>query len=43
MKDKSISTKIKEKQRKKYWNDILKNSNIITLDAKWYEDNVRRG
>lgn len=42
MRDKSILTKAKEKAKKKYWNDMLKNSNTITLDGKWYNENIRK-
>ena len=42
MKDKSIVTKAKEKAKKKYLDNLLKNSNTVTLDGKWYDENVRK-
>lgn len=42
MKDKSLLNKAKEKAKKERLAELLDNSNTITLDAKWYENNVRR-
>ena len=41
MRDRSLLTKAKEKARKEYYDNLLENSNTITLDAKWYDENVR--
>lgn len=41
MRDRSLLTKVKEKARKEYYDNLLENSNTITLDAKWYDENVR--
>lgn len=41
MRDRSLLTKAKEKARKEYYDNLLENSNTITLDAKWYDKNVR--
>lgn len=42
MRDKSIVSKAKEKAKKKYLDNLLKNSNTVTLDRKWYDENVRK-
>ena len=41
MRDGSLATKVKEKTKKDYWKNILENSNTITLDEKWYRENVK--
>lgn len=41
MRDRSLLTKEKEKVKKEYYDNLLENSNTITLDAKWYDENVR--
>lgn len=42
MKDKSLLTKSKERAKKERLAELLEKSNTITLDAKWYDKNVKR-
>ena len=41
MRDKSILTKAKEKAKKDYYDNLLENSNTVTLDSKWYDENIK--
>ena len=42
LKNRSVASRAKEKAKKKYLDNLLKNSNTITLDAKWYDKNIRK-
>lgn len=41
MRYKSIVTKEREKAKKQHLKNILEDSSTITLDAKWYDENIR--
>ena len=39
--NRSVISKAKAKKRNEYLKNLLENSNTITLDGKWYYENVR--
>ncbi len=42
MREKSLYQKAKEKARQKYLTKLFETSEVLTLDAKWYDENVRK-
>lgn len=42
LKNRSVASRVKAKKKKEYLEKLLDTSNTLTLDAKWYDENVRK-
>lgn len=41
LKERSVKSRIRAKKRKERLDSLLVNSNTITLDGKWYDENIK--